>query len=98
MAITVTTGYDGSDHLPFVVAGIPAASFVREGPALDYIHTSDDTLDLIELSELGRFGNYLMDLIKMIASESTIFPINRTIPFKQEKEIIKFTRKKDWPL
>lgn len=45
----------GSDHVPFINAGVPAVMFQTMGPH-EYYHTPDDTIDTIDRYELEHTG------------------------------------------
>jgi aminopeptidase YwaD len=45
----------GSDHVPFINAGVPAVMFQTMGPH-DYYHTPADSIDTIDRYELEHTG------------------------------------------
>jgi len=82
----VKEGIDVSDELPFAWKGIPNVSLLREGPALEYIHTVEDTIDLIDIGQLERIGGFIDTLLTRTAAGAEVWPFERQIPEKLMKE------------
>lgn len=78
----------GSDHELFAGAGIPSINLTREGPAAAYIHTIDDTMDMINAQQLLRVGSFIDTFIKETAAESENWPFDRQVP-EESRALVK---------
>lgn len=87
----------GSDHEPFAWAGIPALDFSRIGPSMRYIHTDDDTVDLIKLERLQDVGLVVETFIDRYVANAKVWPFDRRIPAYQA-EMIKNNFEKNFHL
>jgi len=83
----------GSDHNPFALFGIPSINFCEVGPAFDYIHTQDDTLDLISLSRLEHQGILIKTFIERYGVNATEWPFDNLVPESQKKAIEELLQK-----
>jgi aminopeptidase YwaD len=70
----------GSDNITFAWAGIPAISFVREGVAEQYMHTSRDEISLIDAGQLGVIGGLIDTFLARTAAEGMVWPFERQTP------------------
>lgn len=68
-----------SDNLTFCVVGIPSWSFVREGAAWHYMHSTGDTLDLMDAGQLEKVGMLAEIALKRTAN-GHIWPFRREVP------------------
>jgi len=85
---------DGSDHLPFARVGVPNISLVREGPPLAYIHTSDDTIDLIDVAQLEQIGAFVDAFLVRTAAGAHAWPFERQIPERLAQKVEKMMEEK----
>jgi aminopeptidase YwaD len=69
----------GSDHVPFVNAGVPAVMFQTMGPH-DYYHTPADTIDTIDRYELEHTGRVVGATAYEFAMDET-FDVTRPTGF-----------------
>jgi len=90
----VSEEIDGSDHLPFARVGVPNISLVREGPPLAYIHTSDDTIDLIDVAQLEQIGAFVDAFLLRTAAGAHAWPFERQIPERLAQEVEKMMGEK----
>lgn len=70
--------FPGSDHNPFIDAGVPAAFFWRNPPTHPYYHTSGDSLDRID------FG-VALDTARVIAHTVEKLANDRALPFDRSR-------------
>jgi len=94
----VSEGIDRSDHLPFAWVGVPNVSLVREGPPLAYIHTSDDTIDLIDVAQLQQLGAFVDTFLMRTAAGARVWPFGRWIPEKLTQEVEKIAEENGWAM
>lgn len=94
----VSEGIDVSDHLPFACVGVPNVSLVREGPPLAYIHTSDDTIDLIDVAQLEQIGTFVDTFLMRTAAGAHAWPFERQIPEGLAQEVEKMMKGKGWAI
>ena len=78
----IIEGNYGSDCDPLSLIGIPSASFGRMGAAFYYIHTDEDSLDLISKEQLRKVGTLIDTFILRYAAQSQIWPFKRMIPLE----------------
>lgn len=78
---------DRSDHLPFAWIGVPNISLAREGPGLAYIHTSKDSIDLIDVTQLRQIGTFVEAFLTGTAAEASRWPFERRIPEKLMRDV-----------
>lgn len=78
-ADSIRTSWEASDHIPFSWAGIPAVLFNMRyedthacGP--NY-HSSDDTLETLEIDALNRVGANLLTAIQGLGQEAEAQPV-----------------------
>ncbi len=71
---------DTSDHLPFASVGIPNVSLVREGPGLECIHTSEDSIEMIDLSQLRLVGVFVEALLHRVLAGAPNYSFARQVP------------------
>ncbi|MGE0237885.1 MAG: M20/M25/M40 family metallo-hydrolase [Parvibaculaceae bacterium] len=70
--------FPGSDHNPFIDAGVPGAFFWRNPPTHPYYHTSGDSLDRIDF-------NVALDTARVIAHTVEKLANDETLPFDRSK-------------
>jgi hypothetical protein len=86
----------GSDHEPFAWMGIPAIDFSRIGPSMQYIHTREDTLDLIRPERLQDIGKVIDTFLNRNAASAETWPFERTIQDKLAKMVSEKFEKVGW--
>ena len=69
----------GSDHVPFINAGVPAVMFQTSGPH-PYYHTPADTIDTIDRYELEQTGRVVGATAYELAMDET-FEVSRPSGF-----------------
>jgi hypothetical protein len=69
----------GSDHVPFVNAGVPAVMFQTRGPH-PYYHTPADTIDTIDRYELEQTGRVVGATAYELVMDET-FGVSRPVGF-----------------
>lgn len=84
----------GSDGDPASLAGIPSLTFARMGPAFAYIHTDQDTLDLIHPQHLQQVGKLIDVFLTRTAAQAYSWPFERIVPERQMKMLQ--DRMKQW--
>lgn len=87
----VTSRAYGGDNLPFVIAGVPAATFYRSAGSAFYIHTSEDSMQWVDESHLERWGDMVLPLLFRWANAYE-FPFERKVRDSVRKEAIKVIR------
>jgi hypothetical protein len=83
----------GSDHNLFTLFGIPSINFCEVGPAFNYIHTQDDTLDLISLPRLEQQGILIKTFIERCAVNAVEWPFDYFVPENPKKAIEELLQK-----
>jgi aminopeptidase YwaD len=76
----ITDSLYGSDHEPLAWAGVPAINFSRIGPSMQYIHTLDDTIDLIRTERLQEVGELIDTFISRNVANAKSWPFERSLP------------------
>ncbi|MBN1315211.1 MAG: M20/M25/M40 family metallo-hydrolase [Anaerolineales bacterium] len=77
----------GSDGEAFVWAGIPSITFTREGVAANFIHTIQDSLDIVSVEQLQIIGNLVDTFITQSVAEAVVWPFDRKIPDEIGKKV-----------
>ena len=83
----------GNDHVPFVCAGIPGITVNRGGGHTAFMHTPEDALDLISEKPLEEIGRLLDTFIYRTAASGHVWPFERQVPEKPQKDLGKIMEK-----
>lgn len=74
--------FPGSDHNPFIDAGVPAAFFWRNPPTHPYYHTSGDSLERIDFNVALDTARVAAHMVERLANDRTL-PFDRSKPTKR---------------
>jgi hypothetical protein len=74
--------FPGSDHNPFIDAGVPAAFFWRNPPTHPYYHTHGDSLDRIDFEVALDTASAAAATVKRLASQP-VLPFDRSKPTRR---------------
>ncbi|WP_164527935.1 M28 family metallopeptidase [Georhizobium profundi] len=74
--------FPGSDHNPFIDAGVPAAFFWRNPPTHPYYHTRGDSLDRIDFQIAVDTASAAAAVVKRLANDPTL-PFDRSQPTRR---------------
>jgi Zn-dependent M28 family amino/carboxypeptidase len=75
----------GGDNGPFIDKGIPAVTIYRAGGTCQYIHTAEDSLDLVDAVHLEQLGGQALVFLDLVANAYR-FPFARSVPETIQKE------------
>ena len=87
---------DFSDNLPFAWNGVPNISLTREGAGAEFIHTVEDTIELIDIEQLQQASQFIDALLAQTAARAELWPFKRQIPSKMLDKVRETQRK--WEL
>ena len=81
--------FPGSDHNPFIDAGVPACFFWRHPPTHPYYHTGGDTLDLLDFRVVADTAGVACAMIERLGIEPELNlgrsrPIRRWLDLRPE--------------
>ena len=74
--------FPGSDHNPFIDAGVPACFFWRHPPTHPYYHTGGDTLDLLDFRVIADTANVARAMIERLGTEPEL-NLGRSRPMRR---------------
>ena len=74
--------FPGSDHNPFIDAGIPACFFWRHPPTHPYYHTGGDTLDLLDFRVVADTARVSCAMIERLGSDPKL-KLGRSRPVRR---------------
>ena len=74
--------FPGSDHNPFIDAGVPACFFWRHPPTHPYYHTGGDTLDLLDFRVVADTARVACAMIERLGTEPTL-DLGRSKPLRR---------------
>lgn len=74
--------FPGSDHNPFIDAGVPAAFFWRNPPNHPYYHTAGDSLNRIDFNIAVDTATAAAYTVRQLANEPEL-PFDRSLPTKR---------------
>ena len=74
--------FPGSDHNPFIDAGVPACFFWRHPPTHPYYHTGGDTLDLLDFRVVADTARVACAMIERLGTETTL-NLGRSRPLRR---------------
>ena len=74
--------FPGSDHNPFIDAGVPAAFFWRHPPTHPYYHTSGDSLERIDFDVALDTARVAAQMVEKLANDPAL-PFDRSRPTKR---------------
>jgi hypothetical protein len=79
----------------FVQAGVPALSFGQEGPGVSLLHTAADTIDAMDMDQLGRVGR-AVDAFLSEADEAEHWLFARTVSPDARDEAARILSRMNW--
>lgn len=95
--ITARQGVYSSDSTPFADSGVPAMSFARLAPRGGAeIHSRKDISKFLDEKNYYRTCSFIIDFTKRIVN-STVMPIERTIPDNMKLELDYYNGRKERP-
>ena len=83
-----------SDGTPLSRAGIPSASFARNGGTTTYLHTVGDVIDYLSPEALERSGRFVELFLRRYVASAAVLPFEREIPEEQQKKIRDYFEKR----
>jgi aminopeptidase YwaD len=93
--VSLRSGFYGSDSEMFVQAGVPALSFGQEGPGVSLLHTAADTIDAMDMDQLGRVGR-AVDAFLSEADEAEHWLFARTVSPDARDEAARILSRMNW--
>jgi aminopeptidase YwaD len=83
------SAFPGSDHNPFIDAGVPACFFWRHPPTHPYYHTAGDTPDLLDFRIVAETASVAGVTLERLGSEPTLQlgrarPVRRWLDLRPE--------------
>ena len=74
--------FPGSDHNPFIDAGVPACFFWRHPPTHPYYHTGGDTLDLLDFRVVADTAGVAFAMAERLGTEP-VLDLGRSRPIRR---------------
>ncbi|MBW1933016.1 MAG: M28 family peptidase [Deltaproteobacteria bacterium] len=84
---------DISDHLPFAWSDVPNISFTQEGPGAEFMHTNEDTVEIIDVAKLEQAGKVIDAFLERIVLDSEAWPFAKRIA-KEIREKVNDTERR----
>ena len=93
MLCNIKEAIDISDHLPFAWSDVPNISFTQEGPGAEFMHTNEDTVEIIDVAKLEQAGKVIDAFLERIVLDSEAWPFAKRIA-KEIREKVNDTERR----